>query len=712
MDEPEHDASSPPQIREPQLLDVNTSPAASPISRRIVPALIPRTIHAQGEDAESYYRRKNRYFGPATTWLSWTKEERTVALSLDRIHGQDLSAHLFNAFNLKRKVQLSVHKAPKGSKKGKQKTSAVLSMSEDDDYEDERRREDGRLGLAKSWTAWPLPPEQVPREDLLSHALGDGNYWAPPDLRPSADLEEYLVATATTLARERWNAREWQSEEEEFSTFKRDMTVEHPEDTEMITSEEDMPAGEDLETERDNETPPPDLAGEGEVYYSRTTKFYTDEVGQTLSPEQREAGDNEPTESDRRPVPIADDEKARQMFLPSARHILSKLDDLLLGLHKARYAYASKPQGRASGQYSQSQTPEASQSRGRSRSRPISRKRGRSPSAENDASSISDTSNTSGKRSRRVKGLGLRDWSDVMGMASLMGWDAAVVERASERCAELFGENMVFRTFIEGDGTAGNESCFTEQLAAEVRGDPVLKDGELAFETDDEPEYYNSRVTKPCTACQISKLPCQPMDGQTGNARTCKECKDSGRECTGITTRFVGSERTCPHKSCPRHTIPFRKQYHLQRHLDSMHAPAKRSKSRSRGVDVPAKESTTTDSESTSASEAQDSTYRILCPIAGCRRAARPFSKGKRLYEHVRTMHPDANVDEVKRLESYKRVERRGKWRDERRRRSKSRGKSQSRDASHGRGRTRAGTSMTSLVKNKFETAGEHEEEE
>jgi len=54
----------------------------------------------------------------------------------------------------------------------------------------------------------------------------------------------------------------------------------------------------------------------------------------------------------------------------------------------------------------------------------------------------------------RTEKLLTRDWSDVVGMAALSGWDSNVVQRASERCARLFGENMLFRTFIEGGSVA------------------------------------------------------------------------------------------------------------------------------------------------------------------------------------------------------------------------------------------------------------------
>ena len=271
-----------------------------------------------------------------------------------------------------------------------------------------------------------------------------------------------------------------------------------------------------------------------------------------------------------------------------------------------------------------------------------------------------------------------------MGLASLTGWDPAIVERASGRCAELFGENMLFRTFHEGNGKDGNESSFTEHLAAET-DDTLLVDGEELPSQSDEEELNAVRASKPCESCRTSKSQCQPANGQAGNSRLCKECEETGIECTGIRVSSLKHARICPHKSCPRHTIPFHKQYHLQRHLDTMHATTARSASRSRSVSAPARDFYTTDSEVASESDAPDSTYQIVCPVQGCRRSIEPFSTGKRLYEHIRRMHPDVDINAVKRLASRKRGERRGKWRDERRHRSKSRGKSQSRGVSQGR---------------------------
>ncbi len=45
-------------------------------------------------------------------------------------------------------------------------------------------------------------------------------------------------------------------------------------------------------------------------------------------------------------------------------------------------------------------------------------------------------------RSREHRALGLRDWSEVLGSAALIGFSDDVITRATQRCANLFGEGM------------------------------------------------------------------------------------------------------------------------------------------------------------------------------------------------------------------------------------------------------------------------------
>jgi hypothetical protein len=221
--------------------------------------------------------------------------------------------------------------------------------------------------------------------------------------------------------------------------------------------------------------------------------------------------------------------------------------------------------------------------------------------------------------------LGLRDWSDVLGMASLTGWNPAVVARAGERCARVFDENMLFRTFHEATQN-GSQTHYTEHLALDIENE----DGSDKDESS------------------------QPSAG-----------------------------RVCPHESCPRHTIPFRKEWYLQRHLTAVHergtedvasgaTKRRRSSSARTGTSI------------SNVSEVDDdimieSPDVIVCPVPGCPRSKEPFSLGKRLYEHVRNQHPELDVRAIKKLEAIRRGERRGRWTDERRRRSASGRRSSSR---------------------------------
>ncbi|KAG9789960.1 hypothetical protein KCU88_g1452, partial [Aureobasidium melanogenum] len=460
------------------------------------------------EDAPSYFTRPNRYFGPASTWRSWTEQERTVALSLDRVRSQDLSVHLFNAFWLKRKAG-EVERTPKRRKlssKGKERATGSFEVSATDDGGltsgvDEQPRIGGqqRSTLPRSWTAWPLPPDQVPRDELLPRVDAPGAWRATAtavDMRPSADLEGWLIAIAQKMARERWSSREWEDEDAKNAVRGHGTSGQQGTDSEVESASdaeesEEAESGSDIDDEEQHDPGIPLFSSQAVSPLGSDE----DEVEEEAGKDSIRTLDENDDKDHRRPVPLADDEKARQYFLPSARHILSGLDRLLFGLHNARRAYAQKPQGKPRGRRLTS-----SRSRSRSRifqDRPTTtdeeeeededededeERRGRRSRRSSSASSV--VSSTSRFRTRprtRTDRFNPRDWSDVVGMAALTGWDASIVERASERCARLFGENMLFRTFHEGGeakdesntsttvkGRHQSQSYFTEFLAMET----------------------------------------------------------------------------------------------------------------------------------------------------------------------------------------------------------------------------------------------------
>lgn len=349
--------------------------------------------------------RPNEYRGPPSTWRNWTAPERELATSLDQLGAKDLAVHLFNAVRLKQRG-------------GNRYRRRQVQKSGDEN--------EGSVGKTwvppQVWTAWPLAPAEVPRE-------GDERRWEDHDAlskpypgktsRPSEVLGELLVAQVLRKARGRFREREWGHSEPETPRSRR----------------------------KSSSKAQPHRSGESNH-------------------------DEKPMEL--RPVIMADDERASQILQPTIRHVMAKLDDLLMGLHHARSSYVSFDD---SEDKSQSQTKErmSSRSRARKRNRSISATLpemiassglSEDSAAENElASKAMSGPRSQTKRPRpssrksencntrsRKRIMGVRDWSDVLGIASMTGWEPSVVERSAARCASLFGENITFRTLEEGEG--------------------------------------------------------------------------------------------------------------------------------------------------------------------------------------------------------------------------------------------------------------------
>ncbi|KAI4268735.1 MAG: hypothetical protein LQ337_007681 [Flavoplaca oasis] len=328
------------------------------------------------------FTRPNKYHGPPSTWRDWTAAERQIVASLDQLRAKDLSAHLYNFYCLKRRTD--------STQQWQGETDP-----DTDEYVSISRRRKAWLPV-KTWTAWPMDPQAVPRESDESTWEGSPHERHNTEKTPISSselLSDLLTARACKKAKEHFYKREWE-----------DSDAELPE-------------------------PPSDR----------------DSRKQLRIPEL--AGDTRPYE----PVVMADDELAKSILQPSINHVLYKLDTLLMGLHHARNSYATVNKMAT---HSRVVTDDES-SMGRKRKRKAARtsvsrasSRKRSPDASGETSEAAAESATSFSRLKR--GLGLRDWSDVLGVASVSGFPPDVVARTAERCSNLFDESIVFRTLYEG----------------------------------------------------------------------------------------------------------------------------------------------------------------------------------------------------------------------------------------------------------------------
>lgn len=488
--------------------------------------------------------RPNRWTGIRSTWASLTEQERGLATTLDTIRAQDLSLHLYNAHALK-----DPQHAQKGEEEGTDDIGTKSWIPN------------------KTWTAWPLPPDQVPRreehvgpeDDTEHYTFKKREVW-----RPSRELEEALIGITLKHAKERFNAREPSGAQWEMNE------VEDELDAEQQDSENEGPID---PTIKESSQPPP----------------------------QKEMSI---------PVVSADDGRSRELLRPSIRHTLSKLDDVLMALHHSRkicHQYAShseattddEPDTRAnvrsrtssriskrargrprkfadvvSGSESRA-TSEAQGQYGTSESRVKTTRRGRPkkqyPRLEGETEHeynvriarlqkkplpsyappvVVDSPEPSSpaedkplKKSRvrraslaeraavRQKKLGLRDWSEVLGAAALVGFSPNVIARATQRCADIFGESMTIRTMVEA---------------------PSRDEAEV------ETSYHPDTV------------PSLPSDSSEDEASTRPSSRGSNiRDARALKTQ----ERKfrCVLENCPRQATGFRSLYDLKRHMQKGH---------------------------------------------------------------------------------------------------------------------------------------------
>lgn len=361
------------------------------------------------EDSED--DRENRFQGPSSTWRFFTEEERSLVHSLDQQRANDLSLHLYNVHTLK--VRLRDSDACSKAKPYNSKKQWITT------------NDDGSLVWQPptSWTAWPLPPEDVPRSrekfgvPVVPDGLDSATYKKAEPWKPSGNLEDEVLAIAMRRAKERLrlsNAHQSNVSAEEST----DVESLHNQDIQMSGA---LPADADVEMSDES-----------------------DESVESVSA-KRPAKLAAPPGLDE--SVLLDDDQAKTLLQPRIRHILSQVDGLLVGLQKSRRGQqrtSSRSRSRSRRSRSTSQAAKSA-SRSKSRQHMLSEVSSGDES-ESQASGVDEGAEESGGQPKRQRGLIPRDWSEVLGMAALTGWDPEVVDRAAKRCATLFGEGMNFRT--------------------------------------------------------------------------------------------------------------------------------------------------------------------------------------------------------------------------------------------------------------------------
>lgn len=453
----------------------------------------------------------------------------------------------------------------------------------------------------KSWCAWPLPQEHVPREGEVV-GLDDGidaeTFRRGGEVVTSERLEEELIAVTLRFAKERFTGREEAGSHEDFDT----VDVDYDGEMRVKAGTQEPHHGDD------NNIPAMD------------SEYLDGEIGDTQGEEQahepliKEPSEPPPPRVRMKPIISADDERSAAILRPSIRHTLSKLHEVLMALHYARetchrirsrsaanaddetvqgedtvspvkksrgrprkYANLSLlPKQRGPEQPAPPTDPELFRTKKTHRGRPqkvyphlegesqqeylirIARLQKkplpsfatvqapsvaplRSPSAVPERSRKSPARRATSeelKVSRQQK-LGLRDWSEVLGSAALVGFQPDVIARATQRCADMFGECMTMITLPEVPFAEKKGDLMTTYQPEEIPDLGTEEDGS----SDDESDESSIRTSR-----------------SRSQSRKRMVLKDSAKEW-----------RVCPIEDCPRQNRGFRHVSELRRHLEKFH---------------------------------------------------------------------------------------------------------------------------------------------
>lgn len=432
--------------------------------------------------------------------------------------------------------------------------------------------------------------------------LGGRTFRRPPSRTgPGVELEEELSATILRLAKERFRKRGLDGEERAEQQVIASVETRGGEesDVSLPTIKPESQSGIEDDDEEDAE------------------------MGETDPGAAPEAGSKRRRTQSPLLIPTvsADDELSYELLRPVTRHLLTQLDRTLTVLHNARVAgirYGSDSDDRAEEAEHKSPTkrrkrkvwygedgtdsavPDKSTSRrvelhtpqegetkrdtavrlARKQHRRIPRfsdgedettaaETGGSQRRKRTRATTRSTSGTSPEkpdtdvhRDRRLDMWALRDWSDVLGAAAIAGFSPKVVARATQRCADLFGQGMELNTLVE-EPAAGRPS----KKSQTVRYVPGGQAQPPSDEEDDEQAGYRSEAEQIRAVSRASSVILDGSSSEENDARTSRRSRSRRSYSVGPSVVRL----YCPHPTCSGAINGFARRYNLRQHLIIAH---------------------------------------------------------------------------------------------------------------------------------------------
>ncbi|KAL7939500.1 RNA polymerase I-specific transcription initiation factor domain-containing protein [Trichoderma chlorosporum] len=549
--------------------------------------------------------RPNRWVGAQRTWKRLTAEERRLWQSMEAVEGQDLAIHLYNAYALR--------------KRGKDpQTAQDVTVTLDNG-------EQGIWAPPKVWTAWPLNERRVPRQKQIQREDNDGyerfTFRKAERQMPSSELHEELGATILRLAGERFHkSKARQKRKTVLASIEGDTTsLNHGESQRedgdatgpqgsssedekmMIDNEgnEDEPVQPKRKKRKEPETKEPVMSCNDDLSYEiirPSVRHILSQLDATLQilHNARVATTNYASDSSATSDSESDTHSGPKRGRGRPR------STQLTGTETSPHTDGAASNGRRRGRPRKVHVPREGETHEEMLIRIARQSHRRLPALAHDKDAAFEEWLRKGDerlareeallreeeelgiepqasaQEKRLRRLGLRDWSDVIGAAALAGFSPQVIARTAKRCANLFGQGMVVRRLDEAP--ASRAPAFHTMEYRPEKIELGLDEDSDSNDQADAATVASSRNTLSRQA-SLGRLSSRgrsssPFRGRSsphsassafGTPRNLSQSKSRSR------SRSSAGFHLCPVPTCERSATGFTRRQNLRRHMQLVH---------------------------------------------------------------------------------------------------------------------------------------------
>ncbi|KAH0494964.1 hypothetical protein TgHK011_008542 [Trichoderma gracile] len=549
--------------------------------------------------------RPNRWTGPRREWQRFTIEERRLWQSMQAVETQDLAVHLYNAHALKRRG------------KDPQTARDVTIVTEDGQQ---------RIWAPpRVWTAWPLSERRVPKQRVIQrdHDEFDRFTFRKAERHmPSSELHEELGATILRFAGERFRKgleksrrktvltsiegdaalptdAEGSREDEATSSLPGPPSPSQRSDLEDLKmrmySEDDDDDGfvKREDREKADEVREPVMSSNDDLSYEilrpsvrhilsqldstlrilhnarvATTNYASDSSATSDSESDTQSGpkrkrgrprSTQLTGTETSPHPGATAKpKTSKRGRPRKVHVPNEgetYEEMLVRI--ARESHRRLPM-----------TAKERDAAFEEWLRQGDERRAREEALLREEEELGIDPQASAQE-RRLRRLGLRDWSDVVGAAALAGFSHQVIARTAKRCANLFGEGMVMRRLDEIP--ASRAPAFHTM---EYRPEKIELGGDS--DSDSEADVATALSSRQPSLGRLSsrgrsssrgRASPHPSSSAFGTPGKRSQSKSRSRSRSRSSAGF----HFCPVPTCERSATGFTRRQNLRRHMQLVH---------------------------------------------------------------------------------------------------------------------------------------------